>query len=656
MAEPRITVVIAAYRPGEGFDRVIRSLDAQTLPQDEFETVVVDDGSPDDTYERLSALAATRPNMRVERIENSGWPSRPRNLATQLARGEWVLYMDHDDSLYPDALRRMAEYAAETRADILSPKESKNSDAWWCMPALEDGNVPNALVDGGIDRLLPMVPHKLYRREFLNQHGIRFPEGRRQLWEDIYVNVEAWRHAERVAVLADTPAYLWWSSSSNNSKTYGPRRAEFWDRLDELFAFIDETLDGERRAEARKAALLHQYKGRVLTRLSRNLRGSSAAESELAMARALAIQRRYIPEEWDDGLGKQPRARAILLRAERPDLLADLWSADANTAAKVTARSAHWESGVLHLELDARWTDKAGKRVALRRTGGRVVRDLPPRLLAALPEDVTDFSDTLAEYRVDLGVRDRFAHVTWQAPTIGAARWEQFEDGRVAPKLTAHAVIDPSAAALGAPLAASVHDLVAQVHWASASRGCAVAYDGPAQPAVVGEMPAVVYKAISGTLSLDLAGRLRNPIADGGPGTGHVQGTLHGGLSLPLPRIAVSAEAEVPAAMRLVPDEGAAGEEHVLPGVLHTTASQGARLETAAAEPVPNGTYELTFAVGDGAYLGRRSVRVHGETLTILRHAPSAPAPVSAVWKGRARRLQKRAQRALRSVYRRVVR
>ena len=72
---PRLTVIIAAYQPGDAFQRVIDSLDAQTLPQDEFETIVVDDGSPDDTFERLTALAATRPNLRVERIPNSGWPS-----------------------------------------------------------------------------------------------------------------------------------------------------------------------------------------------------------------------------------------------------------------------------------------------------------------------------------------------------------------------------------------------------------------------------------------------------------------------------------------------------------------------------------------------------------------------------------------------------
>ena len=653
MPAPRISVVIAAYRPGKGFDRVMRSLDAQTLPQDQFETIVIDDGSPDDTFERISDLAATRPNMRVERIENSGWPSRPRNVATQLARGEWVLYMDHDDALYPDALRRMAEYAAETQADVLSPKESKNSDAWWGMPALRDGNVPNAVVDGGIDRLLPMVPHKLYRREFLQEHGIRFPEGRRQLWEDIYVNVEAWRYAQRVAVLADTPAYLWWSSRTNNSKTYGPRQGEFWDRLDELFRFIDETLDGPEHADARRAALLHQYRGRVLTRLSRNLRNSSATETELAMTRARAIQQRYIPEEWDAALGKQPRARAILLRANRPDLLADLWSADSNTAAKVVAREVRWTDGLLHLQLDGQWLDKAGRRVSLRRVNGRVQRNLSSGLIAALPADVVDFTDTLREYRLQLAIRDRSAYVTWQLEASGAATWQQFEDGRVAPRLTAHAVLDPATAALGAPLSASVHDLIADLHWASADRGCAVTYTGPAQPAVVGTRPAVAYRAISGALSLDLEGRLRNPIADGGPGIGRVPGSLRQGLSLPLPRVATTGTSQLPAALRLVPDANGAGEQHVLHGILHA-ARAGARLDTDPAESVPDGTYELTFSAGGGTFLGRRSVRVHGEGLTILRHAPGVTAPAAAVWPARLRRLRKRGRAVLRQVYRRV--
>ena len=77
-----MSVVIATYQPGEGLDRVLASLDAQTLPQDEFETVVIDDGSPDDTFARLTEAAATRPNLHVRRIENSGTGQGASSLDT----------------------------------------------------------------------------------------------------------------------------------------------------------------------------------------------------------------------------------------------------------------------------------------------------------------------------------------------------------------------------------------------------------------------------------------------------------------------------------------------------------------------------------------------------------------------------------------------
>ncbi len=127
----KVSVVVATYQPGEGLDRVIDSLDRQTLPQDEFESIFVDDGSPDDTLARLRELAATRPNMRVESIPNSGWPSRPRNVGIELARGEYVTFMDHDDRLFPDALAKAYAYAVEQRADVVNPKETETRGFFW---------------------------------------------------------------------------------------------------------------------------------------------------------------------------------------------------------------------------------------------------------------------------------------------------------------------------------------------------------------------------------------------------------------------------------------------------------------------------------------------------------------------------------------------
>src|ERR1700712_1765205 len=140
--DPKMSVVVPAYNSADTLERLLASLDAQTLPQDDFEVVVVDDGSTDGTFELLQQLQQNRPNLRAQRIEPSGWGSPPRNVGARLARGEYVLYMDSDDTLYPDALRRCYEYATEQGADILNPKESQSKQPWWGMATYRE-NIPN---------------------------------------------------------------------------------------------------------------------------------------------------------------------------------------------------------------------------------------------------------------------------------------------------------------------------------------------------------------------------------------------------------------------------------------------------------------------------------------------------------------------------------
>ncbi|MEA2387022.1 MAG: poly(ribitol-phosphate) beta-N-acetylglucosaminyltransferase, partial [Thermoleophilaceae bacterium] len=92
-------MVVPVYNPGSNMDDLVRSVLDQSLPEDAYEAIFVDDGSTDGTGERLDALAAQFPFVRVEHIPNSGWPSRPRNVGTDMARGEYVLYVDNDDYL-----------------------------------------------------------------------------------------------------------------------------------------------------------------------------------------------------------------------------------------------------------------------------------------------------------------------------------------------------------------------------------------------------------------------------------------------------------------------------------------------------------------------------------------------------------------------------
>ena len=515
-SEVKISVVIPAYRSGAGIDRVIGSLDAQTLPSSEFEVIVIDDGSPDDTFDHLRTLAATRPNLRVDRIENSGWPSRPRNVGTDLARGEYVLYMDHDDSLYPDALRRAYEYAHGAGSDVVNVKESKTSDAWWCMPALAGGNAPDIIAKQQIDRMLPMVPHKLYRRQFLADHAIRFPEGRRMLWEDIYFNIEAYAKAERVSVLADTPIYLWHASNSNNSATYGPGDEEFWDRLDDLLRFIDRTLSGPDLESARRQALLHQYRGRVLRRLGRALKDAAPEVAERAIRRARDIQDQFIDPDWELALGVFEWPRAQLLRAGRADLLTLLHSHYAQIKGRTTATRLAWRDGLLELDLLARWLGADGNPLRFGHLDGRLLLSLPEALAEALPAERLDVTDAVNRFVLRVAVKARAEKITWQLfPEDFEVSVDPFDDGTAGLSVHSRNRFDPQTCALGVPVADTVWDAVAVSRWDGLSQAGAVRTETEPLPALLSGRPAVAYRNKSGNLSIDLAQRHRSVARDG---------------------------------------------------------------------------------------------------------------------------------------------
>ncbi len=588
---PKVSVIIAAYRSGERILRVLESLDAQTLPQDEFETIVVDDGSPDDTYELLTALAAERPNMRVDRIENTGWASGPRNHGIELARGEWLLFMDHDDALYPDALRRGSEFAAEHRSDIVSAKEVKSNNVGWGFGGYVE-NVANAVPEPGITALLPMLPHKLYRRTMLLEHGVRFPVGRRMLWEDVYFNVAAYRVAEVVSVLADTPFYLWTIAGGNNSSTYGPGSAEYWRRLIDLMTYLDETLAGERFADARRAMLVQQYRVRVVGRFHPLLGVADDPRLAVAMPFVREILDRFIPVEWDADLGVLDRAKSWLLRAGRIDLLRQLHQAQSAVVGQATADVVEWRGDRLHLTATVRWRTAEGDPLLLQRDGDRLRRRLPRAVERELPEALLDVAGDVDRATALVTVQNRGGREAWaQATSVGRAL-EDVGRGLVTPTLRIETVLDPATAAYGRPLAETTWDVHVRVQLSDLTHHRALRTTTPARPAIVHGRPVAVYTNTREALSLDLAARLRSVAKDGKPPIERLTGTVRD-LVVPLPAVHVGTGGRIAARLMLQSDEAPAAS---LEGQL-VADGDGARLELAGEAPA--GVYAVEVALGE---------------------------------------------------------
>jgi glycosyltransferase involved in cell wall biosynthesis len=101
---PRISVIVPAFNAGRTIDTALRSVFAQTYR--DFEIIVVDDGSSDDTAERVVAWGD---RVTLRRQANAG-PAAARNHAMRHARGELIAFLDADDVWLPSKLERQVAY------------------------------------------------------------------------------------------------------------------------------------------------------------------------------------------------------------------------------------------------------------------------------------------------------------------------------------------------------------------------------------------------------------------------------------------------------------------------------------------------------------------------------------------------------------------
>jgi glycosyltransferase involved in cell wall biosynthesis len=205
METPIVSVVIPVHNAMPYLLKGIESLLGQSLGKDRLEVIAVDDGSTDGSGEALDRFAAAEPDcVRVVHQQASGTPSVPRNRGIELARGKYVFFLDADDYLGVEALERMVEMAEENESDVVLGKlVSVNGRGVARSMFLRDQ--PRAdLYSSRVYWNLPCL--KLFRREMLERHGLRFRTDRRFI-EDLLFTIPAYIHARNISVVGEYDCY-----------------------------------------------------------------------------------------------------------------------------------------------------------------------------------------------------------------------------------------------------------------------------------------------------------------------------------------------------------------------------------------------------------------------------------------------------------------
>jgi len=207
---PRLSVVVPIYNVERYLQECLDSLAAQTF--DDFECVMVDDGSTDSSAAIAEAYAAKDSRFRLVSQQNQGLGAARNTGCRHLSDGtEYLAFVDSDDTLPPGAYKLMIATLDETGSDFCTGKALRLRVAGLFPSHAHGKPFSETRLKTHITEIPSLVTdrtawNKVYRREFFDRAGILYPEG--ILYEDAPVSVPHHFLADSVDVLSE-PIYHW---------------------------------------------------------------------------------------------------------------------------------------------------------------------------------------------------------------------------------------------------------------------------------------------------------------------------------------------------------------------------------------------------------------------------------------------------------------
>lgn len=152
---PLLSVIVPVYQAARYLQACVESILAQDY--DDFELLLVDDGSTDGSGALCDEYGERDRRVRVVHQANRG-VTRTRERAAELARGEFLLWVDADDTIEAGLFRGIAAVHGRTDADIIlyGWRETRGGDN--CSGGRTEGSLSHGVAEGGLpgDIVLPL--------------------------------------------------------------------------------------------------------------------------------------------------------------------------------------------------------------------------------------------------------------------------------------------------------------------------------------------------------------------------------------------------------------------------------------------------------------------------------------------------------------------
>ncbi|WP_295363459.1 glycosyltransferase family 2 protein [uncultured Succinivibrio sp.] len=208
-----VSIIIPAFNAESTIKRCIESICFQNYS--DFEVIVIDDGSTDSTQEICQSIQTTEPRVRLFKIQNKG-VSHARNYGLLQAKGEYIQFVDSDDTVDKNYTGSMIEEMLSTNADIVisSIYTINNKETKKVQINLNSGLYPKENIIAELYRtniLLNSPVNKLFKKDLILNYFNEYMS----LGEDLIFNIDYLRHCSNIYYL-NKALYFYYQNEPNS--------------------------------------------------------------------------------------------------------------------------------------------------------------------------------------------------------------------------------------------------------------------------------------------------------------------------------------------------------------------------------------------------------------------------------------------------------
>ena len=217
---PLISIIVPVYNMEEYLSRCIDSILKQTYPN--IEVIITDDGSTDKSAEICDQYACKDSRINVIHIRNTGSAAIPRNYGIEIAKGEWITFVDSDDYIDPDMIEFLYMCTKRTSCEMaicgvrhIGFPTANDNDIIKDSDKVYQGREAAKLVLIGGKGFSAASHHTLFRSDIIET--IRFRNIR--CFEDLEFSFLAALKSQKVCCNLGPPKYNYFYRKNNSSSS-----------------------------------------------------------------------------------------------------------------------------------------------------------------------------------------------------------------------------------------------------------------------------------------------------------------------------------------------------------------------------------------------------------------------------------------------------